>query len=418
MRVLIVGGGLIGVTAAYFLKRRGCDVTVVERQPGVARETSFANGGLLTASMAEPWNAPGCWRVLLSSLGRSDAALQLRLRALPSLMRWGIAFLRNSSPALFEHSANTNLRLALDSLAVMDSLRRETGIEYGHAARGSLRIFRDPDKLHRACAVAEQRAAQGLGFRMLSAAETAEVEPALAPIVGQLSGALHYQADQTGDAYQFCVALAEHARRQGVDFRFGAEISALELDSNRVTSVLLGQERLVADKYVIAAGSFSTQLLRQAGVALPMQPAKGYSITVQATSNDTALRIPVVDDELHAVIAPLGAAIRVAGTAEFAGFDPALPAARIHNLQRLLQAVLPQANFDRATLSQWCGLRAMSADGVPIVGATPVSNLFVSTGHGHLGWTLAAGSARLLADVMCGNATQSDTAPVALERFT
>ena len=415
MKVLVIGSGLIGITTAYFLRRAGHEVTVIDRAEGPGREASFANGALLTAGMAEPWNTPGSWRVLLSSLGRSDAALQLRLRTLPSLRRWGITFLRNSTPSAFERNALSNLRLALYSLQAMQSLRHESAIEYGRTARGSLKVFRDQAALDRAATAAQRLLQVGLSFQKLSRADTIKLEPALAPIADQLAGALHFESDETGDAYRFCMALAEHARKLGVEFRFRTEVSSLEMRSGQVGAVVSGKERFVADRYVVAIGSYSTPLLRRAGVLLPVQPAKGYSVTF---SGQPSLRIPIIDDDLHAAVVPLQGAIRVAGTAEFSGYDRTLNHARIRNLVGLVKTVLPQAQLDPATAKPWCALRAMSADGVPIIGPTRVSNLMVNTGHGHLGWTMAAGSAQLLSDLISQQAPTIDPAPYRLERFS
>lgn len=417
MKIVVVGSGLIGLTTAYFLRCRGHEVTVIERREGPGRETSFANGALLTPGMTEPWNAPGCWRVLLGSLGRSDAALQLRLRALPALAGWGVAFLRNSRTAAFERHARSNSRLAFHSLRVMQSLREQVGIEYGRAARGSLKVFRDEAALDKTYAAAKGRLAEDLSLRRLSRAETVDLEPALAPIAEQLVGAIHYRTDETGDAYRFCVALAEQARRQGVEFRFGAEVSALEMRSGRVTAVVSERERVVADRYVVAAGSYSTPLLQRVGVRLPVRPAKGYSITIDSHRSAQPLSVPVIDDHLHAVIVPLDGALRVAGTAEFAGYNLALSQTRIHNLLKFVRQILPQAQFDPATAKPWCGLRPMTTDGVPIIGTTPVANLLVNTGHGHLGWTMAAGSAQLLAELLCEETPSIDPAPFAFARF-
>jgi D-amino-acid dehydrogenase len=418
MKIIIIGSGLIGVTTAYFLRRRGYEVTVIDREEGPGRETSFANGALLTPSMPEPWNAPGCWRVLLASLGRKDAAMQLRMRALPALLGWGVEFLRNSKAAAFERNVLSNLRLALYSLEVMQSLRQQTHIEYGRAARGTLRVFRDRSTLDGAFAAANRLASEGLRFRRLSKEETVGLEPALEPIANQLTGALHYEADETGDAHRFCVSLAGRVREQGVDCRFCTEVTSLEMRAGRVVAAVSARERFVADKYIVAAGSYSTPLLRRVGVHVPVRPAKGYSVTFAGHQGRPSLSIPVIDDHLHAGVVPLEGAIRVVGTAEFAGYDRTVNPDRIRNLLMLLQEVLPQEQFDPATGTPWCGLRPMSVDGVPIIGPTPISNLLVNTGHGHLGWTMAAGSAQLLADFISEQSPSIDPASFALARFT
>jgi D-amino-acid dehydrogenase len=417
MTILVIGCGLAGVTTAYFLGCRGHKVTVIERQAGAGQETSFANGALLHPSMPEPWNAPGCWRALLGSLVHADAPLQLRLPALPALAGWAIGFLRNSRTETFERNSLCNLRLARYSLEVMNSLRQQTNIEYGRVARGSLRIFRERAALDQAVAAANRWLSEGLSFEELSTEETVELEPALEPIASKLAGALHYEADEIGDAYQFCVALAEHARNLGVDFHFGTEVSSLEVREGRVTAVVSARERFVADQYIVAAGSYTGPLLRRLGVRLPVQPAKGYSLTINNYQSRRSLSIPVIDDQLHAAVVPLEGAVRVAGTAEFAGYNLALRPARIRNLLRLLEAVLPQATLDPANARPWCGLRPMSVDGVPIIGRTPISNLSVNTGHGHIGWTMAAGSAQLVADLLSGASPSIDPTPYDPKRF-
>lgn len=416
MKVLVIGAGLIGITSAYALNRRGYEVVVIEREAGPGLQTSFANGSLITPSMPEPWNAPGCWRLLLASLGRSDSPMQLRVRALPGLIAWGAQFLRNSSRARYQRNAIRNLHLALYSLSVMHSLRRETAVEYGGTARGTMRLFRDAAALERA-ATDNPLACEGLESRRLSKEQTLELEPALVPIAGELVGAIHYPIDETGDAHRFCRGLASHAQRQGVQFRFGTEVSSLELRSNRITAVSTAGERLEADRYLVSAASYSTPLLKGVGIHIPVQPVKGYSVTFEQPIGAKALRIPIIDDDLHAVLVPLEGAIRAAGTAEFAGYDRALDPARIENLLRLVQRLLPQVPFDAAAAKKWCGLRPMSADGVPIIGATRVSNLFVNTGHGPLGWTMAAGCAELLADLIDGKRPAVDPAPYDLRRF-
>ncbi len=415
MKVIVIGAGLIGLTTAYVLRRRGHEVTVIDRAAGPGCETSFANGGLLTPSMSEPWNSPGCWRTLLGSFGRHDAALQVRLRTLPSLAHWGMAFLRNSSAAAFHRNTISNLRLALYSLEQMEVLRQQTSIEYGRDVPGALRVFRDRPSLERAVIGADRLASQGLNVQRLSTDEAIRLEPALIPIAGNLSGALHYRADETGDAFVFCTVLSQCARVLGVEFHFGTEISVIETKHAQVTAVLSDRGRFVADRYVVSAGSYSVPLLKGVGVHLPVQPAKGYSVTFDRPAGAPVLRVPIVDDQLHAVVVPLPDKIRVAGTAEFAGYDLTISGTRLLNLTTLLKQVLPQFRSDAPRA--WCGLRPMSVDGVPIIGCTPISNLFVNTGHGHLGWTMAAGSACLLADLISNEPTWIDSTPYKLARF-
>jgi D-amino-acid dehydrogenase len=417
VKALIIGSGLIGTTSAYFLSRRGWEVTVLDRQEGPAQETSFANGSLLTPSMPEPWNAPGSWRVLLKSLGRSDSPLQLRPKALPHLAGWGLGFLRNSSAERYKRNSIKNLTLALHSLEVLGRLRRETGIEYGCATRGSLRVIRDPAALERALVWAEVLRAEGLTFQRLTSDEIVEMDPALAPIGRQLAGGIHYPVDETGNAYKFTVALAEHARQGGVEFRFRTPVTGIEARQGKVTAVLSGATRFTADCYVVAAGSYSPLLLNQLGIKVPVRPAKGYSITFERPQLDPPFRQPVADDDYHAVVVPLENVIRVAGTAEFTGYDLSLPEARIRNLVTLVQRVLPAGGFERAQATPWCGLRPMSVDGVPIIGRTPIGNLWINTGHGPLGWTMAAGSGQLLADLLTGGSPGVDADAYALGRF-
>ena len=418
MKALIIGSGLIGVSSAYFLARGGWEVTVLDRQDGPGQETSFANGSLLTPSMPEPWNAPGSWRVLLKSIGRSDSALKLHLKALPHLSGWGTAFLRNSSAEPYQRNTIKNMQLALYSREVLMRLRAEIGIEYGGDFRGSLRVIRDAPALERALAWSERLRAHGVTYRRLTADEVVELEPTLAPIGGQLAGGIHYPMDEIGNAYKFSVALADHARRIGVDFRFRTPVTGIEVRAGSVTAVSSGGERFTADRYIVSAGSYSPLLLKNLGLNIPIRPAKGYSITFERPPLDPPFRLPVADDDFHAVVVPLENVIRVAGTAEFTGYDLTLPEARIQNLLTLVKQVLPTGGFERAQAKPWCGLRPMSVDGVPIIGPTPIDNLWTNTGHGHLGWTMAAGSGQLLADLLTGGSPGVNPDGYALARFT
>ena len=418
MKALNIGSGLIGVSSAYFLARRGWEVTVLDRQDGPGQETSFANGSLLTPSMPEPWNAPGSWRVLLKSIGRSDSALKLHLKALPHLSGWGAGFLRNSSAERYHRNTVKNMRLAVYSRDVLMRLRGEIGIKYGGDFRGSLRVIRDTQALERALAWAQKLRPEGLTYRQLTADEVVKMEPTLAPIGGQLAGGIHYPLDEIGNAYEFCVALADHARRIGVQFRSRTPVTGIEVRAGNVAAVSSGGERFTADRYIVSAGSYSPLLLKNLGLNLPIRPAKGYSITFERPPLDPPFRLPVADDDFHAVVVPLENVIRVAGTAEFTGYDLTLPEARIQNLLTLVKQVLPTGGFERAQAKPWCGLRPMSVDGVPIIGPTPIGNLWTNTGHGHLGWTMAAGSGQLLADLLTGGSPGVNPDGYSLARFT
>jgi D-amino-acid dehydrogenase len=416
MRICVIGAGLLGLTSAYFLSEYGHDVVVVDRQSGPGLETSFANGGLLTPSMSDPWNAPGSWRVLLGSLLHSDSPLQLRFSALPSLGGWGLEFMRNAKAERYRRATLLNLALARYSLGTLRSLRQHAALDYDAGDLGSLRIFRDQETLHAQAAVARALEPHGIQHRVLSREALTSREAALAPIAAALVGAIHYPGDETGDAHRFCVALTEHLRARGVAFQFSDAVLAIERNGGRIAAVRTQSGRAEADAFVVAAGSWTPRLLAGVGVLVPVRPAKGYSVTLPRPAH-LKLKHPIIDDALHAALTPLGNVIRIAGTAEFAGYDLRSRPERIRNLEGLAKRLVPEAHFDMSAAKPWCGLRPMSSDGLPIIGATRIANLWLNTGHGHLGWTMAAGSGRLLAQLVSGEATDLDCRPYALARF-
>jgi len=432
MRTVIIGSGLIGLASAYFLRAQGDEVVVVDRASGPGLETSFANGSILTPSMPEPWNAPGCWKVLRQSLVQPGSPLKLRAGAIPGLASWGVRFLRNSSPARYHRNTLSNLRLALHSLDAMRGLRADTGVEYGRGVEGTLRIFRSAALLEKALVEARVLNERGLQYEALSTKAVIAREPALQPLESDLAGGIHYPEDESGDAQAFCVALAKVLAERGVEFRFNTVVSGFETAGRRIDGVQIdgvhtrgvhtaglrtGSESIRGDRYVLAAATASRLLLAPLGIDLPVQPAKGYSVTIPFDPGRPPLKIPIVDDELHAVVVPLHGRLRAAGTAEFAGFDRSLPPARVANLVNLVRRVLPAFKFEDATVKPWCGLRPMCADGVPVIGATPYSNLFLNTGHGHLGWTMAAGSGQLLCNLLTGLEPPIDAISYSLSRF-
>jgi D-amino-acid dehydrogenase len=422
MRVIIIGAGLAGLSVAWYLREGGAEVTVLERQAGPGLECSFANGALLHPSMAEPWNAPGVLGQLLRNLGRSESHMLLRLAALPSLFGWGIRFIRASRADRYLANTRKNILLARYSVGLMEGLRSRADLQYGAYSRGSLQVFRNDRVAESTLAWGRQLAAYGLEYRSLSVAELVAQEPALAPISNALVGGIHMPHDQAGDAYRYCCAMTAQLQARGVEIHYSVCCRALSLDTNRVAVVADTSGRSwPTDTVVLAAGSYSPLLANGVGLALPIRPVKGYSITAPRIADAVAPRIPVVDPVLHVATVPLGEdQLRVAGTAEFTGYNLDINPKRVENIIGLLRQLYPEY-LQRLTAAQivpWAGLRPMCADGVPLLGPTPIRNLFLNTGHGHLGWTLAAGSARLVADLVLVRRPDIDPAPYALERFT
>jgi len=412
-RAFVVGGGLAGVTIAYELLSRGYETTVLERRSGVALETSFANGALLTPSMADPWNAPGVHRRLATSLFDGRSAMKVRVAAIPSLAGWGWKFLRYSTALRHEAATRANFALAKYSLACMGELRAKLSLRYDYARVGTLKIFRTAAAMEQSLALATKLGSMGLRFDVLDGKKAAAAEPALAPICDRIAGALRFPDDESGDAQQFCERLTAAFVAAGGSVRFGVGINSIEVERGSVVGVCIGDRVEPVDTVVVAAGNGSVRLLRPMGIALPIRPAKGYTLTFDAEHIADRLRLPIIDDALHAAIVPIGTRIRVAGTAEFAGNSLRIPQKRIDNLHELLAAVLPQVAqcLPRSSGQPWAGLRPMSADGVPFIGLTHVRGLYINTGHGHLGWTLATGSARLLADLIDDRRSDIDPAP-------
>ncbi|MCW5631739.1 MAG: FAD-dependent oxidoreductase [Rubrivivax sp.] len=447
MKIAIVGAGLAGLCAAKSLLDAGAgDITVFDRHVGPALETSHANGALLHPSAVDPWNSPGILRLLLANLGNEQAAVLLRLSALPSLLGWGWRFVRESSPA--RHRAHTlaNVALALRSVQLMKTLRGE-GLDYGAAQHGSLALHRDAAAFAKAQAHATWLQQHGVLVRVLSRDELVAREPALQPVAASLAGALHNLADESGDAYRFCLALAAQLEARGVRFRWAEEVRRVLTAGggrvvDRVTSLLPADGAAEDfDAVVLAAAWWSVALSAPLGLALPVRPVKGYSVTLplpgavpEATAPLYAIqptaslapqqhphpRTPVVDHDLHVAVVPVvGDRLRVAGTAEFCGEDRRIDPARIGNLLRLLLQVYPAlaGHAARAPRQEWTGLRPMCADGKPLVGATRVAGLFLNTGHGQIGWTTAAASGELLACAVTRHAPPIDPAPFAPARF-
>ena len=404
MWIIIIGAGVLGTATAWFLNQNGHDVHVIDRATAAASETSFANGGLLHASHAEPWNAPGVAGQLLRWLGREDSPLLLRPGAIPGLARWGLGFLGNSRRSRFEQSTRDNTRLALYSLEVLRELRRATGLRYDHRREGIVKVFRDERGLDKALHAARLTSDLGLRYSALDARQTVALEPSLADVAHELVGSIYYPDDESGDACLFARGLAARAEAHGVRFEFDIEVERMLRDGDRISGLATSKGPRTADAYVLAAGSYSPLLARSAGLRLPIYPVKGYSFTGPAAAWREAPTIAMIDDANKVVLSILGERVRMAGTAEFTGYDTGLRANRAENVYRQVIKTFPSLAdaLGPGQLTAWCGLRPVTVDGRPLLGATPLRNLHLNTGTGHLGWTFACGAARLVADGMDG----------------
>lgn len=426
MNVGIVGAGLLGLFTARALQRAGARVTVYERREGPGLETSFANGAVLHPSAVDPWNSPGIGRVLWHSLRDPDATVRLHPKALPSLAGWGLRFLRESAPARHRAHTRDNVALALRSVALMAELPGE-GIVYDAASPGTLAVHRDTRALAQAVEWARWLHDLGVPHGVLDRDALLAREPSLRPLSNELAGAIHFTGDALGDAQRCCASLAQRLAALGVDLHWRCPVTALTRHPGGGLVVRHGEGRTQHhDHVVVAAAVWSEDLVAPLGLRLPVRPAKGYSLTFRredGRSEDTPPawmpRHPLIDNTLHIAITPLPGRLRVAGTAEFRGFDPALDSGRVAMLQRQLARVYPALARAPAgwTVQGWTGLRPLSVDGKPLIGATRVPGLWLNTGHGPLGWTTAAASAEMLTAALAGQRAPIDAAPFAPSRF-
>ena len=412
--VVVLGGGVVGVASAWFLSRSGCRVTVVERREAAGLETSFANGGLVTPSMSDPWASPEIPGMILKWIGRENSPFLVRVGALPGLASWGLKFLRQCNQADWRRNTRNILRLSTFSHERLHELVRETGVDFESNPRGTLHLFRDPLSMEKTSRTAEMLRAFGVRSRTLDPAGCATLEPALRHQVDRIAGGIHYPDDEAGDAHLFTQRLAAVCASNGVEFRYGETVRRIEADGGKFSAVRTGAGRLAADACLVALGTESAARLRPLGIRLPIYPVKGYSVTFPVGGWNDAPAVPFADDGHKAGIVRIGDRIRVAGTAEFAGRDRTLNPKRIANLRSLFLSLFPDYP-ERSGGDAWTGLRPMTPDGLPYLGPTPVEGLFLNTGHGHLGWTMSCGSASIVADLIHGREAGIDLTGMTLE---
>ena len=413
MRVVILGSGVIGVTSAYYLAKAGHQVTVLDRQPGPALETSFGNAGQISPGYASPWGAPGIPLKALKWMFEEHAPLAIRPDFTLHQLRWMWQMLRNCSAEYYAVNKERMVRLAEYSRDCFRQLRADTGIDYEGRQQGTLQLFRTQEQLDGAekdIAVLRQT---GVAYELLNSAQLANAEPALAKVHHKLTGGLRLPNDETGDCQLFTTRLAKMAEDLGVKFRYGVSIDGLAVAGDEIDGVLCGKELVKADRYVVALGSYSTGFLRNL-VDIPVYPLKGYSITVPIVDAEAAPVSTILDETYKIAVTRFNQRIRVGGMAEVVGFNTALNPKRRATLEMVVNDLFPGAG-DTAQATFWTGLRPMTPDGTPIVGATALRNLYLNTGHGTLGWTMSCGSGQLLSDLISGKrgAIASDDLSVA-----
>jgi D-amino-acid dehydrogenase len=400
MRVVVLGSGVVGVTSAYYLARAGHEVTVIDREAGPALETSFANAGQISPGYASPWAAPGVPLKAVKWMFQKHAPLAIRLDGTQFQLQWMWQMLQNCTSSRYAVNKGRMVRLAEYSRDCLQALRAETGIQYEGRTGGTLQVFRTQQQFDGAAKDIAVLQEANVPYELLSPAELARAEPALAAVSHKLTGGLRLPGDETGDCQMFTTRLAALAEELGVKFRYNTPIDALAMAGGRIAGVKCGEELVRADSFVVALGSYSTQFLSGL-VKIPVYPLKGYSITAPIVNEASAPVSTVLDETYKIAITRFDDRIRVGGMAEIVGFDKSLRQARRETLELCVNDLFPGGG-DTSKASFWTGLRPMTPDGTPIVGRTPVPNLFLNTGHGTLGWTMSCGSGQLLADVMSG----------------
>ena len=416
MRVLVLGAGVVGTAAAYYLNEAGHEVTVVERQAGAGLETSFANGGIVSAYSARPWAHPEVPRMLVKWFGREDAPYLFRLRPDLAQWRWAVSFLRHCTRAHFDRAEQVSLRLSTYSADCLRALRETEGLAYDRRAEGVLHLYRDEAALAASHAFETRHADRRFHPQRLDRAAMVEAEPALQQTADQFAGALFFADDETGDAHKFTAAVARAAATKGVTFRYGETVLRLRGDRRAVRGAETDKGAIKADAVVMSLASYSPHFLRRLRVRAPIYPLKGYSVTIPTEGYNGAPTRAIHDGHRRIVISRLGDRLRCAGTAELDGHNATIRPDRAKATLDAAMAVFPSCG-DRARAERWIGFRPMTPDCLPIIGKTGIPGLYMDTGHGSTGWTYSSGSGRIIADIVSGREPGIDMAGLTLDRF-
>jgi D-amino-acid dehydrogenase len=416
VKIIVLGSGVIGTTTAYYLAKAGHEVTVVDRQPQAGLETSFANAGEVSPGYAAPWAGPGIPVKAVKWLLMQHSPLVVRPALDPQMWRWLVQMLANCTTRAYEINKGRMVRLAEYSRDCMIELRADTGIAYDQRMQGTLQLFRTQKQYDGSAADIAVLERYKVPYELLPGDACLKDEPALAHVRGKFVGALRLPGDETGDCFKFTQALAAMAERLGVKFEYGVDIERLTAQGDQITGVVTSKGRLSADRIVLALGSYSPLLLKQVGLRIPVYPVKGYSITLPIVDPAGAPESTVMDETFKVAITRLGDRIRVGGTAEIAGYDTTLRPARRETLVHSVSDLFPKGG-DVSQAQFWAGLRPMTPDGTPVIGPTRYKNLFLNTGHGTLGWTMACGSAQVLTDLIGGKTPAIGTEGLFMDRY-
>jgi D-amino-acid dehydrogenase len=416
MRVIVLGSGVIGVASAYYLAQQGAEVTVLDRQAGPAEETSFGNAGQISPGYSTPWAAPGIPFKAVKWMFQHHAPLAINLDGSMWQLQWMAQMLKNCNPQSYAVNKERMMRVAEYSRDCLRELRKDTGINYENRAKGTLQLFRKEaqmEAVQRDISVLQEC---GVSYELLNGNELGRVEPALANAQDKLVGGLHLPNDETGDCYLFTNALAQIAKELGVNFQFNQNVEKLIVEGDEIKGVQVNGKVLTADRYVLAFGSYSRDFLKPLDLQLPVYPVKGYSLTIPIVDPAFAPQSTVLDETYKIAITRFDQRIRVGGMAELSGFNLGLNEDRRATLQMVTQDLFPGG--DMAQASFWTGLRPMTPDSTPIIGATRFKNLFLNTGHGTLGWTMACGSGKLISDIVLNHKTEISTDGLSIQRYS
>lgn len=416
MRVIVLGSGVIGVASAYYLAQQGAEVTVLDRQSGPAEETSFGNAGQISPGYSTPWAAPGIPFKAVKWMFQHHAPLAINLDGSMWQLQWMAQMLKNCNPQSYAVNKERMMRVAEYSRDCLRELRKDTGINYENRAKGTLQLFRKEaqmEAVQRDISVLQEC---GVSYELLNGNELGRVEPALANAQDKLVGGLHLPNDETGDCYLFTNALAQIAKELGVNFQFNQNVEKLIVEGDQIKGVQVNGRVLTADRYVLAFGSYSRDFLKPLDLQLPVYPVKGYSLTIPIVDPAFAPQSTVLDETYKIAITRFDQRIRVGGMAELSGFNLGLNEDRRATLQMVTQDLFPGG--DMAQASFWTGLRPMTPDSTPIIGATRFKNLFLNTGHGTLGWTMACGSGKLISDIVLNHKTDISTDGLSIQRYS